>query len=164
MSGLSRTPGKRVGANNPPRVRIPILPPSGVPDRRRDQASRHPTQSARRPPARGERVGAPTPRPKPAFETRALRSECFDHKHFMQLTSDQASAIVSPGSKTLGADLGAGVKLHFSRMDAWRCGGEVELMMVKAQVAVAIGQRRVARTFCIPAASSVWSASRFVTP
>jgi hypothetical protein len=29
MSGLSRTPGKRVGANNPPRVRIPILPPNG---------------------------------------------------------------------------------------------------------------------------------------
>ena len=27
MSGLSRTPGKRVGANNPPRVRIPPSPP-----------------------------------------------------------------------------------------------------------------------------------------
>jgi hypothetical protein len=27
MSGLSRTPGKRVGANNPPRVRIPLSPP-----------------------------------------------------------------------------------------------------------------------------------------
>ncbi len=28
MSGLSRTPGKRVGANNPPRVRIPPSPPT----------------------------------------------------------------------------------------------------------------------------------------
>ena len=28
MSGLSRTPGKRVGANNPPRVRIPPSPPN----------------------------------------------------------------------------------------------------------------------------------------
>ena len=27
MSGLSRTPGKRVGAKNPPRVRIPLPPP-----------------------------------------------------------------------------------------------------------------------------------------
>ena len=27
MSGLSRTPGKRVGANHPPRVRIPPSPP-----------------------------------------------------------------------------------------------------------------------------------------
>ena len=27
MSGLSRTPGKRVRANNPPRVRIPLSPP-----------------------------------------------------------------------------------------------------------------------------------------
>ncbi len=27
MSGLSRTPGKRVGVNSPPRVRIPPLPP-----------------------------------------------------------------------------------------------------------------------------------------
>jgi endonuclease III len=27
MSGLSRTPGKRVGANYPPRVRIPLSPP-----------------------------------------------------------------------------------------------------------------------------------------
>ncbi len=30
MSGLSRTPGKRVGANNPPRVRIPPSPPKDV--------------------------------------------------------------------------------------------------------------------------------------
>src|SRR5262249_41260309 len=29
MSGLSRTPGKRVWANNPPRVRIPPPPPPG---------------------------------------------------------------------------------------------------------------------------------------
>ncbi len=29
MSGLSRTPGKRVGVNSPPRVRIPLPPPSG---------------------------------------------------------------------------------------------------------------------------------------
>ena len=27
MSGLSRTPGKRVGVNSPPRVRIPLPPP-----------------------------------------------------------------------------------------------------------------------------------------
>ena len=27
MSGLSRTPGKRVGVNSPPRVRIPLSPP-----------------------------------------------------------------------------------------------------------------------------------------
>ena len=27
MSGLSRTPGKRVGVNSPPRVRIPLYPP-----------------------------------------------------------------------------------------------------------------------------------------
>jgi hypothetical protein len=27
MSGLSRTPGKRVGAKHPPRVRIPPSPP-----------------------------------------------------------------------------------------------------------------------------------------
>ena len=30
MSGLSRTPGKRVGANNPPRVRIPLSPPDKI--------------------------------------------------------------------------------------------------------------------------------------
>jgi hypothetical protein len=28
MSGLSRTPGKRVGVNSPPRVRIPLPPPA----------------------------------------------------------------------------------------------------------------------------------------
>ena len=27
MSGLSRTPGKRVWVNSPPRVRIPLAPP-----------------------------------------------------------------------------------------------------------------------------------------
>ena len=27
MSGLSRTPGKRVRVNSPPRVRIPLSPP-----------------------------------------------------------------------------------------------------------------------------------------
>ena len=30
MSGLSRTPGKRVGVNSPPRVRIPPLPPGSL--------------------------------------------------------------------------------------------------------------------------------------
>ena len=29
MSGLSRTPGKRVGVNSPPRVRILLSPPRG---------------------------------------------------------------------------------------------------------------------------------------
>ena len=29
MSGLSRTPGKRVRVNSPPRVRIPPVPPIG---------------------------------------------------------------------------------------------------------------------------------------
>ena len=28
MSGLSRTPGKRVRVNSPPRVRIPLSPPA----------------------------------------------------------------------------------------------------------------------------------------
>ncbi len=28
MSGLSRTPGKRVRVNSPPRVRIPLSPPN----------------------------------------------------------------------------------------------------------------------------------------
>jgi hypothetical protein len=28
MSGLSRTPGKRVGVHSPPRVRIPLSPPN----------------------------------------------------------------------------------------------------------------------------------------
>ena len=31
MSGLSRTPGKRVGVNSPPRVRIPLPPPETDP-------------------------------------------------------------------------------------------------------------------------------------
>ena len=31
MSGLSRTPGKRVGVNSPPRVRIPLPPPATSP-------------------------------------------------------------------------------------------------------------------------------------
>ena len=30
MSGLSRTPGKRVRVNSPPRVRIPPSPPNGI--------------------------------------------------------------------------------------------------------------------------------------
>ena len=29
MSGLSRTPGKRVWVNSPPGVRIPLSPPAG---------------------------------------------------------------------------------------------------------------------------------------
>src|SRR5882762_4562808 len=33
MSGLSRTPGKRVGVNSPPRVRIPLSPPGISPER-----------------------------------------------------------------------------------------------------------------------------------
>ena len=31
MSGLSRTPGKRVWVNSPPRVRIPLAPPKQKP-------------------------------------------------------------------------------------------------------------------------------------
>jgi hypothetical protein len=31
MSGLSRTPGKRVGVHSPPRVRIPLSPPIRTP-------------------------------------------------------------------------------------------------------------------------------------
>ena len=30
MSGLSRTPGKRVWVNSPPRVRIPLAPPKPI--------------------------------------------------------------------------------------------------------------------------------------
>lgn len=52
MSGLSRTPGKRVGVYSPPRVRIPLPPPgahpafprvpSGVADARVDGLPVHP--------------------------------------------------------------------------------------------------------------------------
>jgi hypothetical protein len=36
MSGLSRTPGKRVGVNSPPRVRIPLPPPARPMNRPRE--------------------------------------------------------------------------------------------------------------------------------
>ena len=41
MSGLSRTPGKRVGVNSPPRVRIPLPPPPWCVRRPASNLGRH---------------------------------------------------------------------------------------------------------------------------